>query len=70
MRAVPLVPKEIDVSCWIGYEHGAATATVGMVCHPPGHSKRTAELRVVIHALRDWCRQTPEDWATWQDGIQ
>lgn len=37
---------------------------------PRGHPKRAAELRVLIHGVRDWCREDREDWATWQDAIR
>ena len=61
---------ELDFVYWVGSTHGAKVSTVGTKLHPLGHPKRAAELRVVIHAMRDWCRQTPADWATWQDGIR
>lgn len=36
---------------------------------PRGHPKRSAELRVLIHAIRDHCKLDRADRETWEDAI-
>lgn len=37
---------------------------------PRGHPKRAAELRVLIHGIRDHCKLNRVDWTTWEDAIR
>lgn len=37
---------------------------------PRGHSKRAAELRVLIHGIRDHCKSDGRDWRTWEEAIR